>query len=76
MINWYNCWFFTRTFIGDFNFKGFTARRLYKSFDVKWLRWAEKVIPKLPKKIIPHNVVTQKTMIGIAPTVIGRKFSS
>jgi hypothetical protein len=31
------CWFFTRIFTGDFNFKGLSARRLYKSFGVKGL---------------------------------------
>jgi hypothetical protein len=29
----------SRFFAGDFNFKGFTARRLYKSFGVKGLTW-------------------------------------
>jgi hypothetical protein len=28
-------WFFTHIFTGDFNFKGLTARRIYKSFGVK-----------------------------------------
>jgi hypothetical protein len=37
MSNWWICWFFTHIFIGDFNFKGLTARRLYKPFGVKGL---------------------------------------
>jgi hypothetical protein len=35
-----NCcvyWLFTHIFTGDFNFKGLTARRLYKSFSGKGL---------------------------------------
>jgi hypothetical protein len=31
------CCFFTLIFTGDFNFKGLTAQRLYKSFGVKGL---------------------------------------
>jgi hypothetical protein len=31
------CWLFKHIFTGDFNFKGFTARRIYKSFGVKEL---------------------------------------
>jgi hypothetical protein len=31
------CWFFTHIFTGRFNFKGLTARRLYKSCGVKGL---------------------------------------
>jgi hypothetical protein len=31
------CWFLTHIFTGHFNFKGLTARRLYKSFGVKGL---------------------------------------
>jgi hypothetical protein len=37
MYNWCLCWFLTHIFIGDFNFKGLTARHLYKSFGVKGL---------------------------------------
>jgi hypothetical protein len=37
MNNWCVCWFFTRIFTWDFNFKGLTAQRLYKSFGVKGL---------------------------------------
>jgi hypothetical protein len=37
MNNWCICLFFTHIFTGDFNYKGFTARRLYKSFGVKGL---------------------------------------
>jgi hypothetical protein len=37
MNNWCICWFFTHIFTGYFNFKGLTARRLYKSFGVKGL---------------------------------------
>jgi hypothetical protein len=35
-------WFFTHIFTGDFNFKGLTAQRRYKSFGVKncTQRWA------------------------------------
>jgi hypothetical protein len=36
-MNWCICWFFTHIFTWDFNFKGLTARRLYKSFGVKGL---------------------------------------
>jgi hypothetical protein len=35
--NWCICWYFTHIFTGDFNFKGLTARRLYKSSGVKGL---------------------------------------
>jgi hypothetical protein len=38
MNNWCICWFFTHIFTGDLNFKGLTARRLYKSFGVKGLK--------------------------------------
>jgi hypothetical protein len=34
MNNLYICWLFTHIFTADFNFKGLTARRLYKSFGV------------------------------------------
>jgi predicted transcriptional regulator len=37
MNNWCICWFFTHIFTGFVIFKGLTARRLYKSFDVKGL---------------------------------------
>jgi hypothetical protein len=37
------CWFFMHIFTGDFNFKGLTARRLYKSFGVK--RFNERHVP-------------------------------
>jgi hypothetical protein len=32
------CWVFTHIFTVEFNFKEFTARRLYKSFGVKRLK--------------------------------------
>jgi hypothetical protein len=35
------CWFFTHIYTGDFNFKGLTARRLYKSFGVKGLNFCD-----------------------------------
>jgi hypothetical protein len=35
MTDWCICWYFKHIFIGDFNFNGVTARRLYKSFVVK-----------------------------------------
>ena len=31
---------------------------------------------KPPNKFIPHSVVTQKTVVGVAPTVKGRKFTN
>jgi hypothetical protein len=37
MNNWWICWFFTHIFTADFHFKGFPARRVYKSFRVKGL---------------------------------------
>jgi hypothetical protein len=38
MKNWCICWFFMHFLMGILIFKGFTARRLNKSFDVKGLK--------------------------------------
>jgi hypothetical protein len=37
MNKWCICWLFTHILLGILIFKGLTARRLYKSFGVKWL---------------------------------------
>jgi hypothetical protein len=37
MNNWCICWLLTYFLLGILIFKGLTARRLYKSFGVKWL---------------------------------------
>jgi hypothetical protein len=39
MNNWCVCWFLTHIFTGILIFKGLTARRLYKSFGVKGLKF-------------------------------------
>jgi hypothetical protein len=39
MNNWCICWLFTHIFTGILIFKGLNARRLYKSFGVKELRY-------------------------------------
>jgi hypothetical protein len=64
---WCICWFFTHIFTGDFNFKGLTAQRLYKSFGVKVLNNIENGTRNINIKVRttqtssqPHNLTTSQ----------------
>jgi hypothetical protein len=57
MNNWCICWFFTHIFTRNFNFKGLTALRLYKTFGVKGLIWDDVVSYKISGGAVRDDMV-------------------
>jgi hypothetical protein len=54
MHNWCICRFFTHIFTGILIFKGLTARRLYKSFDIKGLSVVDNASASVPGVIVAN----------------------
>jgi hypothetical protein len=75
MNNWYICWFFTHIFTGDFNFKGLTARRHYKSFGVKGLKeiFTVVIVTVIPECITETPALISRGYNGISKTTFGAK---
>jgi hypothetical protein len=60
MINCCICWIITDLFLGILLFKWLTARRPYKSFDVKGLKHLVKYLGNLPRllcRVRPGNFI-------------------